>query len=278
MENNVIDTGIIPASSFAAREKTAEIKQDWLFEIGDRNNFHFAQFIRELFETNAARHAFARRLLTTKSDNEMEGDVVLNFKRDALSNRAEEMKEQMHKASTDHYVREDRRLFELIRENLPPSQIIERSWNEFSPKLLSEVRAVITDQQVPATNCVFSTDFWNHFIGNHDFVCMIDPEIRHERVLQGFLASMFGMSLQSDAFRHPEHKFLNRGELFVFADPINVGQMSIYGLPEKDQYDVGLLIEGVSKLKGNDEIDWHFPHDFHIDRLDYTKIALLRMK
>lgn len=265
-------TGKLNMSNPDVSEKTAEIKQDWLFEIGDRNNFYFAQFIRELFETNAARNGFARRLLCLKRDDAMEGDVVLNFKRDSIMSRADEMKEQMHKASTDHYVREDRSLFEKIRANLPPSQIMERSWSDFSMKLVAEARSMITDHNSPVSSFVFSSEFWNRFLASEDFLSMIDPVTHHEKLLQGFLGTMFGVNLQSDAFRHPAHKFIERGEMFIFSDTHNVGEMSIYGIPEKDQFDVGMLIEG------GDEIDWHFPHDFYFNRIDYTKIALLRMK
>jgi hypothetical protein len=46
----------------------------------------------------------------------------------------------------------------------------------------------------------------------------IEPVARHELIMTGELAVLYGMTIISEAYRHPEHKVLNQGEFVVVAD------------------------------------------------------------
>jgi hypothetical protein len=46
---------------------------------------------------------------------------------------------------------------------------------------------------------------------------------QYELLLTGQMGVIYGMSIYSDAYRHPEHKVLDRGESWIVGDPINHG-------------------------------------------------------
>ncbi len=73
---------------------------------------------------------------------------------------------------------------------------------------------------------LMASDFMQDIIGNAEFQQAIDPVARHELLLTGELGVLYGATLVSDAYRHPEHKVLNQGEFFVFADSVNLGAYS----------------------------------------------------
>ena len=41
--------------------------------------------------------------------------------------------------------------------------------------------------------------------------------------MTGQIATLFGMTLVSESYRHPEHKVLEEGEFYVMADPSQLG-------------------------------------------------------
>ena len=83
--------------------------------------------------------------------------------------------------------------------------------------------------QAAASGEVIANDLYNDIVGNQDFGTFIDPVARHELLLTGELGVMYGMTLTSDAFRHPAHRVLSQGEFFVFSDAVNLGAYSDRG-------------------------------------------------
>ena len=73
---------------------------------------------------------------------------------------------------------------------------------------------------------LMASDFMQDIIGNTEFQNAIDPVARHELLLTGELGVLYGATVVSDAYRHPEHKVLSQGEFFVFADSVNLGAYS----------------------------------------------------
>lgn len=253
-------------------EKSIEVSIPQLFEIGDRRNLQFARMVRTLIEQKARRSGQARRLLITKRMPNTAVDIELKFS-DSSTTRASDMEEQICEAEVEHYVKEDRSFFERLRKNIPKENIVEAPWADFSAQLLAQVRQIVSDQNVPVSTCLMSASYWSKVICDPTLTSMLDPVTRHEMILFGFMGDMLGMSLQTDAYRHPKHKFLETGEMFFFASPEYLGEMLVTEIHEA--FDTGLLIE-----TDNDagEVVWKLPHDFYFEKIDYTKVSLLRMK
>jgi hypothetical protein len=74
-----------------------------------------------------------------------------------------------------------------------------------------------------------ANDLYTDIIGNADFIQAIEPVARHELLMTGQVAVLYGMAVTTDAFRHPEHKVLNQGEFVCIADPVTHGQYTDRG-------------------------------------------------
>lgn len=88
-------------------------------------------------------------------------------------------------------------------------------------QMLATIRQSVTDWNLPATNAIISNDFWSDVIGSNDFSTFLDPVSKYDLVLNGYLGTLVGMNLITDAFRQPNQKVLNRGEIYVVASPEN---------------------------------------------------------
>lgn len=92
------------------------------------------------------------------------------------------------------------------------------------PTALGNLRNQVTRWGVPAAHWLIANDIWSDIIGNSGFQQIIDPVSKHELLLTGELANILGMTVISDAFRHPNHKILGIGEMYVVGSPVNHGQ------------------------------------------------------
>ena len=88
-------------------------------------------------------------------------------------------------------------------------------------QILAQIRQGVTDWNLPATSAIISNDFWSDVIGSPDFAQFLDPVTKYDLALHGYLGTLIGMSLLTDAFRQPNQKVLNRGEIYVVASPEN---------------------------------------------------------
>lgn len=88
-------------------------------------------------------------------------------------------------------------------------------------QMLGTMRNAVTDHNLPATNAIISNDYWADVIGSPDFAAMLDPVSKYDLVMNGYLGTLIGMNLITDAFRQPNQKVLNRGEIYVIASSEN---------------------------------------------------------
>lgn len=88
---------------------------------------------------------------------------------------------------------------------------------------LANQRTLVNRWNIPAANLLIASDIWNDIIGDSSFAGIIDPVSKHELLLTGQLGQIFGMTIYTDGFRHPQHKVFNQGDIFVVGDAINHG-------------------------------------------------------
>lgn len=94
---------------------------------------------------------------------------------------------------------------------------------------LMTLRNQVGRWNIPVTAWLIANDVWTDIVADASFQQVIDPVSKHELLLTGMLGQIFGMSIYSDAYRHPQHKVLDQGEMFVVGDPINHGQYTDRG-------------------------------------------------
>jgi len=106
-----------------------------------------------------------------------------------------------------------------------------------TPTSLTALRTVVIGWGIPARYWLIANDLWGDVISDSNFAAIIDPVSQHELLLSGQLGTIFGMEIISDAYRHPQHKFLDQGEMFVVGDAINHGQYTDRGGIESQPID-----------------------------------------
>lgn len=97
-----------------------------------------------------------------------------------------------------------------------------------TPTSLMSVRQQVAQWGLKVPYLLMASDLFVDMVSN-DFSNAIEPVVRHELVMTGQLGTLYGMTLISEAYRHPEHKVLNKGEMFAVADPITHGAFSDRG-------------------------------------------------
>jgi len=100
---------------------------------------------------------------------------------------------------------------------------------QMTPTNLGTFRNTVTRWGIPARYWLIANDIWTDLLADSGFQAVIDPVSKHELLLSGQLADILGMTIISDAFRHPEHKVLDKGEQYIVGDNINHGQYTDRG-------------------------------------------------
>lgn len=100
---------------------------------------------------------------------------------------------------------------------------------QLTPDIVSAIRTQVTQWNLPASTMLLANDFWNDIISNSSFHSFFDPVTRYDLVLNGTIGSILGMEIITDAFRQPNQKVLNRGEIYVVGSPENHGSYTDRG-------------------------------------------------
>lgn len=100
---------------------------------------------------------------------------------------------------------------------------------ELTTKNLGRLRQAVAGWNLPAVTCIIANDFWSDIIGSNDFATFLDPITKYDLALNGQLGTMVGMNLITDAFRQPNQKVLDQGEIYVVASPENHGAYTTRG-------------------------------------------------
>jgi len=89
-----------------------------------------------------------------------------------------------------------------------------------TPTSLTAMRGLIIQWGIPAQTLVMATDLWNDIIGNAAaFGQLFDPVTQFEIIQTGYLGTLLGLGIITDAFRVPQLRVLNSGELYVVGTP-----------------------------------------------------------
>lgn len=114
-----------------------------------------------------------------------------------------------------------------------------------TPLTLMEVRTNVARWNLPVPNLLMAADLYNDIVGDTDFIQAIEPVSRHELIMTGELAILYGMAITSDAYRHQEHRVLSQGEFFAVSDPTTHGQYT-----DRGGIDTEVLTGATEKMAG----------------------------
>jgi len=149
--------------------------------------------------------------------------------RDINQSSADVLEEKYIEALEGIMVQEDRVWYNLANATVNVANNLTNIVGTMNPTALAALRNQVTRWNIPASNLLIANDIWNDIIGDSAFSALIDPVSKHELLLTGQLGTILGMTIYSDAFRHPQHKVLNQGDIFVIGDAVNHGTYSDRG-------------------------------------------------
>ncbi len=126
-------------------------------------------------------------------------------------------------------VAEDRMWYNLVQASVGIDNSSTVVTGTLSPTALMNVRQRVARWNLKAAFCYMASDLFVDIVGDSSFIAAIEPVARHELVMTGSLATLYGLTLISEAYRHPEHKVLSEGEFIIVSDPITHGAYSDRG-------------------------------------------------
>ena len=139
------------------------------------------------------------------------------------------LQEKFIEATEATMVAEDRLWYNQVQALVGVDNNMTIISGQLTPYSLITVVSQVTRWGLKGAHLLLASDMWQDITGNSDFYTAIDPVARHELLLTGELGVMYGMTITSDAFRHPEHKVLGQGEFYVISDALNHGAYSDRG-------------------------------------------------
>lgn len=136
---------------------------------------------------------------------------------------ADVLEEKFVEAQEGIMVAEDRIYYRMATNTAGISNDFTTIIGTMNPSALVALKTLVTRWNIPASSFLIATDIWGDIVGDAQFAAIIDPVSKHELLLTGQLGTILGMTVYTDAFRHPQHKVLNQGEMFVIGDAVNHG-------------------------------------------------------
>ena len=113
-----------------------------------------------------------------------------------------------------------------------------------TPSALRAVESQITNFNLPAQTLLIANDLWQDISTDAEWGSIMDPVSKHEVLLTGRIGTLYGMDVISDAFRHEQHRVLERGEFWIVSSPEHHGAMTDRGGIESTPIDIST--EGVA--------------------------------
>lgn len=126
-------------------------------------------------------------------------------------------------------VQEDRLWKQAADQTVGVINDLEYIAGELTTKNLGRLRQAVARWNLPVSTAIISNDYWADIIGSNDFATFLDPITKYDLALNGTLGTLVGMKLVTDAFRQPNQKVLNAGEIYIVASPENHAAYSTRG-------------------------------------------------
>ena len=173
-----------------------------------------SQITRDKWLTPPELDIVARPFVTQTEMNQSVGDVL---------------QEKFIEATEATMVAEDRLWYNQVNTLVGVDNPLTIVSSGLTPAMLMSVVTKVQAWGLKTAHVLMATDLWQDIVGNSEFYNAIDPVARHELLMTGELGTIYGMTVTSDAYRHPEHKVLSRGEFFVISEAIHHGAYSDRG-------------------------------------------------
>lgn len=152
------------------------------------------------------------------------------------------MEDKFVEAQEQIMVQEDKTYLRMVNRVLGLANPVQSLVGGLTPANFVYMRDLITRWNIPVTTVLMASNFWNDIVANNAFGTWFDPVSKYEIVNTGYLGNLLGLTLITDAYRHPQLKVLSQGEIFMVGSPENHGAFTARGpvqSVEVNNYDKG---------------------------------------
>lgn len=156
------------------------------------------------------------------------GDNILIEERDIHQSTGDILEEKYQEGLEAIMTQEDRLWKRMADQSATIANTL-TYFTTFTPMHFTQIKSQVTGWGIPTAYCILAYDLWDDMIGTPGFSDWFDPVTQHELILEGELGSMLGLSLLTDAFRLPELKVLEPGELYIVGAPETHGAIQQRG-------------------------------------------------
>lgn len=218
----------------------------------------------------ANRELMSRRLLTFAAGgaDQVALSAVVHIQKDDI-NSAANPRSILENAYVDLYeqlyANEDRILLRHMRDNMLAENHLRETGGNYSGKLHMQLRECVSRYQMHMHSIGASTSVYTSIIASKEMIGYFDPNTRDEALMRGELGTLLGSNVLSDAFRHPQHRIFNDGDVWAFANPMELGQ-----------YFVGPTTAYV--IEREHHLEWHAWKPFALNKMNKFGWALLETK
>ncbi len=216
-------------SALAARIEENRARQGFLRNVAIGSTLRQGEVARHVMPSWDAMAVIATsssnvgyQLIRNKVYEAAEFELIANLRAEALDIEqvSGDLLDDLYEQGVDAImVAEDRLWKKAADKAVGVINPLEYISGQLTPGNLARVRAAVTGWNLPASTAIISNDFWTDIIANPDFHEFLDPVTKYDLAMNGTLGTLVGLNLLTDAFRNPNQKVLNNGELYVVSSP-----------------------------------------------------------
>lgn len=116
-----------------------------------------------------------------------------------------------------------------------------------TPASLANQISDLTRWNLPASALLWASDVWQDVVGNvSSWGGALDQVSKYEVITTGYLGTLYGLSIVTDAFRNPNLKVLSAGDIYLLSTPEMLGGYTDRGPVAVDPVD-GSYVGSVSR-------------------------------
>ena len=144
-------------------------------------------------------------------------------------------------------VAEDRTYISIVAQLLNINNPVQLLVGGLTPSNLAYLRDLITRYNIPAVTALMASNIWTDITGNAAWMEAFDPVSKYELHTTGYLGTLLGLNLITDAYRHPALRVLQSGEIDIIGAMENHGAYTSRGpvqSKETDGYNEGQAARG----------------------------------
>ena len=109
---------------------------------------------------------------------------------------------------------------ELVGEENPMTNIA----GLVTPEQFAAITSLVSRWGVSTTYALLASNIWQDLVSHERWADVFDPVSKFDILTTGRLGTLHGMQILSDHYRHPEHKVLDAGDLYIVGAPNQHGQ------------------------------------------------------